>query len=202
MITKIGVIYQDLNSLGFLRGLRDRLKCEAEFIDPPVPIGNVRVLPRRKAKDAWRYFQKRGVDLVVRFTDADQDRWQDIRRKELERIPTEARSVWICGVAVSNPEDWLCLDVDYLVKILQRPREELVDATKRTGAIKHAITSMQHHTEGLSDVVARIVRDAPPKVFRRWLQDEALRTFYSDCRDAAKRAECETPNELEAPSDA
>ena len=108
MIRTIGVIYQDRNSLGFLEGVRRRLNCEARLVDPPAGIGNTRDLPRKQARLAWAHFQKNRVDLVVRLTDADRTRWQDVRRDELHRVPSGASSVWICGVAVENLEEWLC----------------------------------------------------------------------------------------------
>ena len=201
MITRIGVIYQDANSLGFLRGLRDRLACEAELVEPRAAIGKPRRLPTKQATRAWVEFKNAGVDLIVRFTDADQDRWQDVRRNELEVVPDEGKSVWICGVAVKNTEDWLCLDRTYLARVLDVTVQSLKDSEDRTGLIKHALSKSRHTGEGKSDVVARIVRDAPREVFRRWLGDDAFRRFYTDCRAAAAAADCDTPNELEASED-
>lgn len=202
MILKIGIIYQDLNSLGFLRGLKDRLKCDAELIPPPTAMGKPRQLPRRSANAAWQYFQKKGVDLVVRFTDADGQPWQEVKRKELDVVPHEGQSIWICAIAVNNPEEWLCLDEGYLAEVLGVPKEELRDPVQRADRVKSAIKAAEPAVEDRSEIVARIVRRAPQKVFRRWLEDNALRTFYTDCRNAAKRADCETPDELEAPSHA
>ncbi len=199
MLTRIGIIYQDSTSLGFLRGLRDRLDCKAELIGPPTAMGKNRRLPWKSAKLAWRSFQKKNVDLVVRFTDADRSRWQQVRRQELKIVPPEAGSLWVCGVAVNNPEEWLALDLDYLARVLEVPRADLDNSVQRTGRIKHAISRLGRAGDGVSNLVAGIVRDAPPEVFRRWLEDESLQTFYEDCRAAAKRANCETPNELEAP---
>ncbi len=197
MIRTIGVIYQDRNSLGFLEGVRRRLKCDAKLVDPPAGIGNTRDLPRRQARLAWAHFQKKGVDLVVRLTDADETRWQDVRRDELHRIPSGASSVWICGVAVENPEDWLSLDPGYLAAALGIPNSELSSAQNRIGAVKRAIATRRRAEEDSSEVVARIVCEAPSEVFRRWLKDESFRCFYTDCRGAASRENCETPNELD-----
>ena len=196
MIQKIGVIYQDRSSLGFLRGLCDRLKCKAELIEPPAAIGKPRLLPRRCTKLAWLYFLKRGVDLVVRFTDADTGRWQETRREELNRVPEDAKSIWICGVAANNPEDWLCLDLDYLAGVLDFSPQDLVNPQNRIGQIKRALVRLRRDEEGESDVVERLVRGVPGEIFRRWLRDEALKTFYTDCRAAAARVKCKTPNEL------
>ncbi len=197
MITKIGVIYQDANSIGFLVGLRDRLNCRAELIGPPTPIGKTRDLPRRQAILAWKYFQKKGVQLVVRFTDADRTRWQEVRRRDLQRVPNGANAIWLCGVAVENVEEWLGLDIEYLSAALKIDRDRLAGGATRSARVKEAIIYARAPGENSRDVVARFVRDAPTAVFRRWLNDSALAAFYSDCRSAAARADCETPNELD-----
>jgi len=202
LIRKIGVIYQDRNSLGFLRGLRDRLKCEAELIEPPTVIGKTRQLPRRQARLAWMYFQQHGVDLIVRFTDADGNRWAQVRRDELKVFPDSAHSICVCAVAVENVEDWLALDVEYIAELLHLTPSELRDPVHRSGRIKRALSRQRASAEGQSDITARIVSDAPRDVFRRWLEDSALRRFYEDCRAAATRVDCETPNELDNPKDA
>ena len=117
-------------------------------------------------------------------------------------LPDEAKSVWICGVAVNNVEQWLCLDQSHLARVLEIAPEDLNDPEHRTDRIKRALARVRRQNEGKSDVVVRIVRDAPRDVFRRWLADEALQSLYSDCRAAATRADCETPNELDASEDA
>ena len=140
MIEKIGVIYQDANSLGFLKGLQSRLNCDAELISPPAPIGISQTLTRKQARNAWLYFCKKGVDLIVRFTDADTDRWQDIRRSELEVFPDEANATTVCGVAVDNTENWLALDPSYIAQALDIPEHELMNSAQQTGRIKSALT--------------------------------------------------------------
>ena len=199
MIRKVGIIYQDRNSFGFLCGLRDRLRCEAELVSPDPSVGKSRQLTRKQVRLAWRSFQKQGVDLVVRFTDADRHRWQEVRRQELDIFPDPAKPIWLCGVAVNNVEEWLALDPDYLARKLGVNREDLEDPHKRTGCIKNALARLSRADDGLSDVVTRLVSEAPPEVFRRWLDEESLRAFYTDCRAAATEAQCETPNEMESP---
>lgn len=202
MITKIGVIYQDRNSFEFLLGLQNRLGCVAELIPSPTPIGKPRVLPRRQASSAWQYFRAHGVDLVVRFTDADRNRWQDVFRSESDVIPEQATEMWICGIAVNNVEECMALDIPHLATTLGIAQEELADPVHRTDRIKRSLARLRKADEGSSDVVARIVREAPRAVFRKWLEDVALRRFYSDCRAAAARADCPTPNELDDVDDA
>ena len=197
MIRTVGVIYQDAGSLGFLRGLEKRLRCDADLVAHPTAIGKTQRLPRQQTRQAWRFFSKKGVDAVVRFTDADRRPWSDVRRNELANVPSEVQSLWICAVAVNNMEDWLCLDPKYLALQLQLRESALANPQNRTGIIKRAISQQGQNRESPSDVVERIVVSAPPSVFRTWLRDDSLRAFYVECRNAAKRAGCDTPNEVD-----
>ncbi len=198
MIRKIGLIYQDRHSAGFLRGLCDRLECKATLVVPPAAIGKTQVMPRRQIRLAWKYFQHKGVDLVVRFTDADGSRWEDIQRDEISRVPDDAQSIWICGVAVNNVEEWLCLDVNNLANLLGIEASAIPSGDAQTGTVKRLIFQNSSIDESSDDVVARIVRKTPARVFRRWLQQPSLLSFYKDCRAAAMRAECQTPNDLDS----
>ncbi|RJP35059.1 MAG: hypothetical protein C4547_10120 [Phycisphaerales bacterium] len=194
MIRKIGIIAQDAGSIGFLRGLKARLKCKAELVEPPAPIGCTQFLPRRKALLAWEYFRNRGVDLIVRFTDADGDRWQEVKRKELDVFPPEAQSILVCGVAVNNVEEWLRLDVTYFAGFVDRSVSDVMNADY--GMYKRALGRAMRDCESKSETVERFVVDAPPQTFKRWLDDAALRRLYQDARAAAVRANCDVPNEL------
>ncbi|MEE9269372.1 MAG: hypothetical protein V3V49_03840 [Candidatus Krumholzibacteria bacterium] len=196
MIRKIGIIAQDANSIGFLRGLKERLECEAELVDPPARIGCTQFLPRNKALLAWEYFKKKRVDLIIRFTDANGSRWQEVQRKEKEVFPQEAQSLLVCGVAVNTVEEWLGLDAAYLAKFVQVPESELADANARTGRIKTALVRAMEGDESKSETIKRFVSDAPAVVFKKWLGDAALRRFYQDSRLAASQADCDVRNEL------
>lgn len=198
MIEKIGIVYQDITSKGFLIGLKIRLDCNAELIDPPTSIGKQRQLRPRDAKLVWRYFQKKGVNLVVRFTDADGHGWQSTKQEDIKRIPDEARATWVCGVATENVEDWLSIDTSYISQELTIDDRELDDDLKRTGRIKNAITKACASQQlEKSELVANLVAKAPKAVFRKWLTNPSLRKFYGECRSAASKADCSTPNELE-----
>ena len=199
MIQKIGVIYQDATSLGFLKGIKTRLGCDAELVLPRPPIGKPQLLPARKARLAWEQFHKDGVDLVVRFTDADRARWQEVQRRELRAFPNDARSFLICGVAVNNPEQWLALDPIYCRQMLHISEENWSSAPDLTGIVKRAVARAAEATgEDKSEFVAGLVRNAPLEVFRLWLQDPSLSAFYKDCRAAALQSNCPVPNEMDA----
>ena len=196
MIRKIGIIAQDANSMGFLRGLKKRLGCDAEFVDSPARIGCTQFLTRRNALLAWEYFKKNGVDLIIRFTDADGRRWQEVQRKEKEVFPDEAQSILVCGVAVNNVEEWLCLAPAYLAEFVRVPDSQFSDAGARTGTIKAALVRVKEGNESKSDTIERFVSGAPDDVFKKWLDDAALRRFYQDALVTASHADCNVRNEL------
>jgi hypothetical protein len=198
MIQRIGVICQDRNSFGFLMGLRARLQCEAEIIDSPTIVGKSQYLTKRQAKNAVAHFRKKSVDLIVRLTDADDDRWQDVRRGELKVLEDAAGEAAVCGVAVRNTELWLNLMRDYLAEKLGISPAEVSTSDDPTGRIKHAISKARRDGENTSEVVARVVGEAPSLAFRKMLEHDSFRTFYNDCRARAIQADCPVPNELSA----
>jgi hypothetical protein len=104
-------------------------------------------------------------------------------------------------VTVNTTEDWLALDPPYIASQLQLQESKLANPKERTGIIKHAILRQTRGGENPSDVVRRIVVSAPPNVFRKWLADASLRAFYTECRNAARQTNCETPNELDDEGD-
>ncbi|MBN2560111.1 MAG: hypothetical protein JXQ75_04200 [Phycisphaerae bacterium] len=196
MIDRIGVICQDANSLGFLQGLKARLKCEAELIKAPATVGKSTYMTKRQAKNAWAFFREKGVDRIIRFTDADDDRWQSVRREEPKSFDVAARSILVCGVAVRNTEHWLNLMQDHLAKVLRLSVAQLRATKDPTDLIKAALKRIRRPDQNASDVVAGIVERAPPRVFQSLLKYQSFRTFYNDCRAEALKADCEVPNEL------
>jgi len=200
LIEKIGVICQDANSLGFLKGLKARLKCQAELIPAPAVVGKSTTMTRRQAKNAWAFFKKNGVDLIIRFTDADNSRWQDVQRSELEIFPEPAKSILVCGVAVRNTEHWLGLMQSYLAETINLPKAQLRTATTDpTNQIKARLRKMREFDQDASDVVALIVENAPTEAFQLMLQHNSFQKFYGDCRAEAKKSDCDVPNELHSP---
>ncbi len=200
MIQLIGVVCQDASSFGFLEGLKRRLNCSARLIEPTTgALGKSTTLTRKQAKLAALDLQKKGVDLLVRFTDADRNRWQEILRHEQDVFPGEFKSIILCGVAVENIEHWLGLDRGYIEKELGVANAADLGPVELTGAIKNAIARRKSLDEPVSEVTARLVAGTPPDIFRAWLKaDSSLRNFYQECRAAAIRSDCQVPNELDA----
>lgn len=194
-ITRIGAIYQDVYAKGFLEGLKERLGCTAELIPPPGHVGKTRNMTRKQARNAWMYLQNR-ADIVVRLTDADGLRWQDVNHGEQEAFPEATKSVLVCGTAVNNTEDWLALDTGRLAKELGVEKADIQASPERSSVIKAAVVRSRRDDESVANVVKRLVQNAPPSVFKRWLQEPSLNDFYCECRRIATSMQCDTPNEL------
>lgn len=194
MIRRIGVIYQDVISLGFLEGFKKRLTCDAELMPPPAGVGTTRNMTRRQARQAWAYFQKKGVDIIVRFTDADRARWQQVHRDEVAVFPDPARSLLVCGVAVNNVEEWLAIDAAWLSDQLGVELAAMQNDPRRADLLKDAIRRRSRPGEKVSQFVKKLVLEAPDRVFRRWLEDPALLAFYDGCRRISERHGCQLAN--------
>ncbi len=158
MIERIGAVCQDRNSFGFLEGIKRRLQCNAELIEPMTgALGKSTTMTRKQATLASLDLTNKRVDLIVRFTDADRNRWQDIRRHEQNLFPSEIGSIIVCGVAVNNTEQWLALDRQYIGQALRIANAAELVSEQLTGAIKSAIARRRSPDEPVSEVTARLV---------------------------------------------
>jgi len=191
MIRRIGIIYQGANDRGFLLGLRDRFDCSAELLDARIR-GRTQLTVWRDAKSNWRYFRNASVDLVVRLTDSDSERWQDARRNELSRYPDDIASIFVCGATSGNVERWLSIDRGYLQAKLGIPTDDVLSVDDLTGRVKRAISKHPSIPDD-SEVVRDMVLNAPPAVFRAWLGDGSFRSFYDDCRSFVLRHHSDCP---------
>jgi hypothetical protein len=196
MIRRVGVIYQDAYSLGFLRGLQRRLNCGAELVGPPAGLGRIRFLTKNQAKQAYVFFKSRSVDLIVELTDADRDRWQEVRRRETEVFPPEVQSQLVCGATVNNTEEWLATVPEWLSSGLNIDDADLRNHPDPSSLVKAAIGRGRRPAQPASELVEQLVIEAPPEVFKSWLAEPSFAAFYRDCRGIAARFGCETTNEL------
>ena len=55
-------------------------------------------------------YDDKECDILVVLTDGDNNRWQDVKREELQRIPEVYQHVTLLGVADRNVECWLAAD--------------------------------------------------------------------------------------------
>lgn len=190
MIQKIGVIVQDANSIGLLNGLRRRFGCQADFIQPQPPVGKSTYLTRKQARAACAYFKQQGVDIIIRFTDADNDRWQDVKRSETNLLGKYSQVPIVCGVAVRNTEHWLFrMGVAAQLGVIPQASADPTDH------VKGALDRMTPSGAKKSDYVAGLVAGQSPESFKQAFSCDALSDFYRDCRAIAKQFQCEVTNE-------
>lgn len=193
MIRRILVVAQGPNDVGFLKGLRDLLECDAELTTCLADGKEARLRDHvtRSRQDAQYIWDQRGeVDLIVRLTDGDTAKPQDTLRAELARWPEQAREMLICGVCDRDVEHWMCLDVDYAARALNFDKGRLPERREeRSGFIKNRIREQCPSGE-YDTFVARFVAGAPRETIRRWLQNPAFRQFHDHCVRAARRHDC------------
>ena len=196
MIERVLVVGQGPNDLGFLKGLAQLLKCEAEPHERLSDGSEARQRGQltRGKQDAKFIWDRRGnVDLVVRLTDGDTDRPQDTSREELKRWPPDASSLLVCGVCDRDVEHWMCLDLDYAAEKLSFDKRKLpTKRDDRSGFIKSRIRKLGG--PDYQDFVTRFVANAPPATIRRWLHNPAFSHFHDQCRAAARRQNCPAQN--------
>jgi hypothetical protein len=197
VIVEVVLVAQGENDIGFLEGLRERLRCGANAIHYLSGHPELRQRSHHTrtcdAKDICERF--RNADLIVRLTDGDANRPQDACREELERWPSHARPKLVCGVCDRDVEHWICLDPDYAARRLHFAPDQLPKERKdRSGFIKHRIDEARG-SQARKDFVAGFVRDAQVATMRRWLANPAFGTFYSECVRAAKLQDCEVNDE-------
>ncbi len=197
MIERILVVGQGPNDLGFLTGLRQLLGCDAELVNRLSDGSEARLRDHvtRRKQDAKYIWDHRGdVDLIVRLTDGDTDSPQDTIRKELDRWPSEAGPLLVCGVCDRDVEHWMCLDPDYAAEKLGFDKNQLPGRREeRSGFIKNRIKKRCGSQDYMA-FVADFVNNAPPATVRRWLANPAFSRFYDRCRDAAQEHTCPVEN--------
>lgn len=197
MIRKILVVTQGYSEVGFLTGLRDRLNCRAEIVScSRLPLLRQRgsYTRRQDAELIAREFRAQGADLLVRLTDGDTTRPAEVARAEQEKWPENVRAEMICGVCDRDVEHWLVLDRQHAAEALGLDRLPS-DRVDLSGVVKGRLSDKRAGGRTLEQVVADFVRNLPGEVFRRWLNNPAFSEFYDQCRAAARRHDCETPNE-------
>jgi hypothetical protein len=200
MITRIVYVCEDAHQEGFLNGLKSRLECRAEALRFRSRGTHLR---RQDAQDAWEFALEQGAQLVVHLVDADEGNWRQVRKNELDKYPPESHSQLVCGVADATIEDWLCLDRRFFKERFGLPAEEfLPPKTKdRADVLKGAMRRVRKSGQRPADVVLRLVESLPAEVLREWRKDRSLEAFFTDCVNAARRADCPVRTQSESTSE-
>ena len=187
----IGYSVEGATDRAFLEGLRRRWLPDAVLI-PGAFRGKSGVSLRRDIPHICQELNHKGANVLVFLTDADEQEWRQVRKRESGYVPAEFQHVTLYGVADRNIECWLAADRDYLARRLN-VASKVLNVPDPKGVIEGAlgITSYDRKEEE----TASIVHDAP---LRNWLKrSPSFEAFYEDARVLSKQEGHSIPNERE-----
>ncbi len=138
----------------------------------------------------------KGCDILVFLTDADANRWQDVKRRESDRIPEDCRYLTLLGVADRNIECWLAIDRGALARELQC-QVNVIPTDDPSAFIKRHFGLTDRDTK--QNAKARICDYVAEASLRMWIEgSDSFEDFYEQARRWAARNECSIPNERES----
>ncbi len=187
----IGYSVEGATDRAFLEGLQRRWCPEVTLIEGAFR-GKSKIGLRRDIPKICQELAHKGARVIVFLTDANKQKWRQVKQQESALVPDHFLHMMLYGVADRNIECWLAADRDYLASKLDISQKDLaVDDPK--GVIEHAlgITSYDRQEEK----IASIVYDAP---LRNWLnRSPSFEAFYEDARVLSKQEQYSIPNERE-----
>ena len=191
---RIGYSVQGSTDRAFLRGLRDRWCPRADLLEGNFR-GSTGLSLRREFGKTCDELSAKGAHVIVLLTDSDEASWRDVKRREMQKIPTEHAHLVILGVAERNIECWLTADAKALANWLRtalgvaaQPRELEVEDPKGVFESKVGITRWDKK----EDEIAGFVTGGP---LRQWLKvSRSFEGFYDDVRTIGNRMECTIEN--------
>lgn len=185
MIERVAVVWQGPNDIGFIMGVRDRLKCAAQ-LHKARRRGNKFLARREASKIVKELMFGLRFDLIIRLTDSDDDDWRDVKNQEVQKWPDDVRAQLVCGVAQGSVELWMTTARDYLEDKLGIPADERIAPAVLVRRFKNALRASAP-AGNYDELVRKFVTEAPKHVIKTWLSNPSFRDFYVQCRDAATR---------------
>jgi len=187
----IGYSVEGATDRAFLEGLRQRW-CPDAVLTEGSFRGASGISLRRDIPSICRELNHKGASVIVFLTDANEQDWRQVKRRESGHVPVAFRHVTLYGVADRNIECWLAADRDYLARRLNVP-PKVLDVPDPKGVFEQALGVTSYDRK--EEEIASIVRDAP---FRNWLKrSPSFETFYEDARLLGKQEGYAIPNERE-----
>lgn len=194
---RIGYAVQGSTDRAFLRGLRERWCAEAEMIEGAFRGSTGLSLRRELTRICTDLFWHKGCDVMVFLSDADATDWRTTRKRELGKLPDSLHPLTVYGVADRNIECWLCADPQYIASKTGRPAKDfVVDDPK--GAFQSAMGISRD--EKRESEIAALVKEAPLRVLRRWLERRSFEDFYDELWAVSRRRQCVIENLRESGS--
>lgn len=193
---KIGYYVQGDADEAVVKGLAKRWCPDAELAKGKFRGASRESFRREIANSLWA-LKYQGCDILVVLTDADANRWRDVKRRESDRIPEDCKHLTLFGVANRNIECWLAIDRGALAREL-KCRVEEIPIDDPSDFIKRHFGLPGSNKLARDDAKARIrdyVAEAP---LRTWIRNsDSFADFYEQARRWAAQNECSIPNERE-----
>ena len=190
---RIGFFVQGDVDEAVVRGLAERWCPGAELAEGRFR-GSARESLRREVRKALLDLKdSKACDALVVLTDADANRWRDVKRREWEKVPEDCRHLTLFGVADRNVECWLAADPGALAaepgcRAEEIPTDDPSAFVKRRFGLKDRERKEAARTR-VREYVARAS-------LRSWIEEsDSFADFHDDARRLAKQTGCPIPNE-------
>ena len=182
---KIGYGVEGSTDRAFITGLQKKLYPYAKLIEGR-SRGSTGESLRREIESICYELTYKGADVIVFLTDANESRWHEVKRREINRVPEDRKHRTIYGVAERNIECWITADEEY---------------TRRIGINPDAIRKVDPKPEferviGITGIdkkeneIAQIVEAAPLEQWR--LSSKSFEDFYDQIQGVSKLFGCRT----------
>ena len=190
---RIGYYVQGDADEAVVKGLANRWCRSAELAEGRFRGSSGTSFRREMRKALLDLKDGKACDVLVVLTDADADRWQDVKRRESKKIPDACRHLTLFGVADRNVECWLAADRGALGAELGC-RAEDVPVEDPSGFVKRRFgLTDRDRRQAAKKLVRQYVEQAP---LRSWIEaSDSFADFHDEARGLALRTGCEFPNE-------
>ena len=190
---KVGYYVQGAADEAVVRGLADQWCPGAELAEGRFRGSSGESFRREIRKALLALKDSKACDALVVLTDADANRWQDVKRREWGRVPDDCRHLTLLGVADRNVECWLAADRGALAAELECRAEDISTDDPSTFVKRRFGLTGRNRREAAKQRVREYVAQAS---LRSWIKaSDSFADFHDEARRLAKHIGCAMPNE-------
>ena len=193
---KIGYYVQGSMDEAFVWGLKKRWCPDAELA-PGKFRGSSHESFRREIRKALIDLRdSKRCDVLVVLTDADVNRWRDVKQREFARVPENCRDLTVFGVSDRNIECWLALDRGAMARELKCQVGE-IPGDDPSGFVKRRL-GMGERDANREQAKERVEQFVSESQLKWWIEhSDSFQDFYDQIWSLSKRVKCDMPNERE-----
>lgn len=190
---KIGYYVQGDADEAVVRGLADRWCPGADLAEGRFRGSSGASFRREIRKALFDLKDSKACDALVVLTDADANRWQEVKRREWEKVPDDCRHLTLFGVADRNVECWLAADPGALAAELGCRAEE-IPTVDPSDFVKQRFGFTDR--EGKVAARTRVREYVARASLGSWIKaSDSFADFHDEARRLAKRTRCAISNE-------